>query len=55
MLKILGIICCLSFMFGCQPAQKYTTSEEYVEEREWDREKGLIECSNASWGISWNN
>ena len=55
MLKTLGIIFCALFTLGCQSGKKYTTSEQYVEERRLDREKGVVENSQASWEISWEN
>jgi hypothetical protein len=32
---------------------KFTTNEEYVEERVWDKEKGLVKNSKASLSVHW--
>jgi len=55
MIKIFAITFCLLLISGCQPATKYTTHKEYIEEREWDREKGLVKNSKVSWGIHWKD
>ena len=55
MIKISAITFCLFFMFGCQPCAKYTSHQEYIEEQAFDKEKGLVKNSEASWSIHWEN
>ena len=55
MIKIFLVISCLLFVFGCGPGTKYTARQEFVEERTWDREKGLQQSFKAAWSGKWEN
>jgi hypothetical protein len=48
------IIFCALFLCGCQPDRKYTTHTEYVENHEWDREKGLVKSWKTSVDFEWD-
>jgi len=53
MLKAFSIFSFLLLMSSCHPLTKFTTEEEYVEEREWDKEKGFVKNSKVSWSVQW--
>ena len=53
MIRISAITFCLFFVAGCQPVAKYTTQQDYIEERKWDKEKGLVKNYEASWSVQW--
>ncbi len=55
MFKLFAIIFCFCFSSGCMSEKKFTTKEEYIEERRWDGEKGLVTDRKSSWGIHWEN
>ena len=48
-----ALIFCLLLMFGCQAPTKFTTREEYSEERVWDQEEGIVKNTKATWEIHW--
>lgn len=53
MLKLIPF--CFLFAIGCQPIREYTVHQEYVEEKAWDREKGIVKNYEASLEIRWKN
>ncbi len=52
-LKAFIIFSFLMLMSSCYHPTQFTTKEEYVEEREWDKEKGFVKNYKASWSVQW--
>jgi len=54
-MKISAVFFSLLLMLGCQPITKYTTDEEYTEEKKWDPEKGWVKNFKTSWTAHWES
>jgi hypothetical protein len=55
MFKKRNIIILILFTCGCNPSTKYTTHQEYIENRRMDPEKGWTRDFEASYEVEWEN